>query len=212
MEDIIYVSLGSSCSVAYQLQKLNKRNDAYPFDWLRCETLENITNCFENNFSNFVLSCQLVSKSDKFPLSINDDFPCENQQAISLCMQNKYNMKFYHDFTNDSDINAIDLKYQRRIKRLLYLIKSDNEICFIRDELKPNKLNFDMINRFRREINKINPNVKFKMIIILHNPKNKGHALLKLKDNDMIIINDSNSFEGWMRNNLDWLNIFNSFG
>ena len=115
-----YVSLGSSCSVAYQLQKLNKRNIAYPFDWLRCETLDNITNCFGNNFSDFITSCHIVSKSDKFPLSTNDDFPCIDNQskAISLCMQNKYNMKFYHDFTDGSDMDTIDLKYQRRINRL----------------------------------------------------------------------------------------------
>ena len=208
-----YVSLGSSCSVAYQLQKLNKRNIAYPFDWLRCETLDNITNCFGNNFSDFITSCHIVSKSDKFPLSTNDDFPCIDNQskAISLCMQNKYNMKFYHDFTDGSDMDTIDLKYQRRINRLLDLIKSDNEICFVRDELKPNKLNLDMIDKFQREIKKINPNIKFKMIIILHNPTNKEHELLKLEDKDIIIVNDINPFKDWMRNNLNWLNLFNNF-
>ena len=29
-----YISLGSSCSVAYQLQKLNLKKETLPFDWM----------------------------------------------------------------------------------------------------------------------------------------------------------------------------------
>ena len=139
MQDII--SLGSTCSVAYQLQKLNKRKIAYPFDWLRTDKLEDITLSIKENFTDFLL-VEEVSKSDKFPVfdPEEDDFPYySNDFNETIIMKNKYNMKFYHDF-KDADTREVKEKYVRRVDRFLNLIKTSYNICFIRDEVKANKI------------------------------------------------------------------------
>lgn len=205
-----FISLGSTCSVAYQLQQLNLRQQAYPFDWLRVESLDDVTNTVKNNFANFITSCQKTSESDKFPISTDDKFPEKNElNQNSLIMKNKYNIKFYHDFDNKTIINQIEEKYQRRIDRFILAIKEKKNLCFVRDELKLNKLTEKMINEFISELQKINPLIQVKMIIIIHNPKNQ---LIKLQSTEIItVINDTKEFGDWIRPNVDWQSIFHCF-
>jgi len=202
-----FIPLGSTCSVAYQLQQLKLRQCAYPFDWLRNESMEDITKTIKNNFADFVTSCCKVTESDKFPISTDDQFPEKNIiKDKSLIMKNKYNMKFYHDFDDKTTIEQVNEKYQRRINRFISAIKEQKNICFVRDELKPNKLTDTMITDFIRELKNINSLIEVKMIIILHNPKNQP---VKLQSSENItIVNDTADFEDWIRPNVDWKTIF----
>lgn len=201
-----FIPLGSSCSVAYQLQQLNVRQCAYPFDWLRVELLDNITNVLKNNFDEFVTSCQETSVSNNFPISTDDQFPNSNDKTQnSIIMKNKYEMKFYHDFNDKTSLKEVDEKYKRRIERFYKIIKETNKVCFIRDELKTNKITDCMIREFIEEIKKINPLIQVKIIIIIHNPKNQ---IIKLNSDDRItIINDTKEFGDWIRPNVDWKNL-----
>lgn len=201
-----FIPLGSTCSVAYQMQQLGLRTCAYPFDWLRVESLKDITNVLRNNFTDFVTSCEKTSESDKFPISKTDDFPrIDQERNVSIIMKNKYNMKFYHDFDNNTDLNQINEKYKRRIERFMDIIRSSCKICFVRDELKVNKLTDEMIDEFISEIHKINPQLEVHMLIIIHNPKK---TVLKLNCSELIrIINDTNEFGDWFRPNVDWESI-----
>lgn len=202
-----FISLGSTCSIAYQLQQLKLRHCAYPFDWLRVDSLDDITIALKNNFADFVTSCQKVTETDKFPISTDDKFPENNtNKEISLIMKNKYNMKFYHDFDEKTLVEQVNEKYQRRINRFYDFIKDHKNVCFVRDELKMNKINDKMINDFITEVKKINPLINIKIIIVLHNPKNQP---IKLHSNDSLnVINDTNEFGDWIRPNVDWKNIF----
>jgi len=202
-----FISLGSTCSVTYQLQQLNLRQHAYPFDWLRVESLDDVTLTLKHNFADFVTSCQKTSESDKFPISTDDQFPVKNEKKQnSLIMKNNYHMKLYHDFDDKTTIEEVNEKYQRRIDRLILAIKEKKNLCFVRDELKPNKLTDKMINEFINELNNINPFIEVKMIIILHNPKNQ-HIKLQSTEN-ITIVNDTNEFGDWIRPNVDWQTIF----
>lgn len=202
-----FIPLGSTCSVAYQLQQLKLRHYAYPFDWLRVESIEDITNALRTNFADFVTSCCKVTESDKFPISTDDQFPDKSiNNATSLIMKNRYNMKFYHDFDDKTSIDQVNEKYQRRINRFILAIKENKNICFVRDELKMNKISNTMITDFVSEIKKINPLIEVKIIIIIHNPKNQP---IKLdSDNFLSIINDTADFGDWIRPNVVWRDIF----
>ena len=47
-----FISLGTSCVIAYQLNKLGLRKESYPFDWAKFD-INKLNNVLENNFNNF---------------------------------------------------------------------------------------------------------------------------------------------------------------
>ena len=211
MASAVYISLGSTCSVAIQGQKLNQRVQAYPFDWQRTDDLDNISDAIENKFDGYISSVIKKNDSNKFPYMTDDVFPQTNNSTIkSIIMQNKYGIKFYHDFSSDISVDDVNQKYQRRIIRFYDTIKSTNKVFFIRDELKPKKISSDRIDRFMSLITKINPNCQFQMILIIHNPEKKALDILNYKNNNVTILNDTCEFGDWTRPNVDWKNIFNS--
>lgn len=210
----MFVSLGGSCSVAYQLQEHNQRECAFPFDWVRVDDLNMITEIINNNFEGFITSVEKITESDKFPLSYDDNFPDKTSDKTSdkksIIMKNKYGVKFYHDFESITieEICQINQKYQRRINRMIELIKSNNEICFVRDEIKPQKITEDKIKRFIETIKSINNECKFKFILICHNPQNNNYDILRISLKDVIIFNDKEKFGNWKRPNVCWDKIF----
>lgn len=208
MSQIQYISLGSTCSVAIQGQQLNKRTQAYPFDWVRTDDFDSINKAIENNFDKYISSVVRVSESDKFPFMKDDVFPLIVTTDKSIIMKNQYDIIFYHDFAEKNTMDDVDQKYQRRILRFFNIIKSNNKICFIRDEIKPSKLSIHQIERFIELIFKINNTCQLQLIIIIHNPRNKKYDILDYKNNNIMIINDTNKFGDWTRPNVDWKTIF----
>ncbi|QKF94424.1 DUF1796 protein [Fadolivirus algeromassiliense] len=204
-----YISIGNSCSVTYQKQQLDIKNETYPFDWIRTESLDDITNCINNDFIDFITNLIKVNESDKFPVSSDDNFP-DNSDCKSIIMKNRYGMKFYHDFNNQTNMSDIVNKYERRIKRFINLIKSNKSICFVRDELKPIKINNGYISNFINVIKKINSECNCKIVIILHKPKNNHELLRNNVNKEMVdILIDNNEFGDWFRPNIDWKTVFN---
>jgi len=207
---MIYISLGGSCSVAYQLQNLGLRKEAYPFDWVTTPSLGTVINLFENNFDGFLDTAVQTSVSDKFHISDDDDFPSDNNKINkqSIIMKNKYGVAFYHDFYENCNVDEIKKKYQRRVDRLYELIKSDCEICFVRDELKINNIKTSEIEKFIEVILGINKNAKFKIVIVVHNPNNKKSDIFNYLNERVKIVNDVGKFGSWVRDGVDWKGVF----
>ena len=206
----MFISLGSSCSIAYQLDKHNKRNCSLPFDWVRIDDLDIITEIINNSFEDFITSVVKVSESDKFPISYDENFPDKITENKSIIMKNKYSVKFYHDFTNGDtgEIEQVNQKYKRRIERFLEFIKSKNNIYFVRDELKPQNISAEKIIRFLDSIKTINKECVFKFIIICHNSQDKSYEILQFSNKYITIINDKEKFGDWKRPNVCWESVF----
>lgn len=209
------ISLGGTCSIAYQLQKFKKRLVAYPFDWIRTERLSDITTCIQNNFADF-LTLKEKYKLDKFPVFDTEAemFPEEtesNDKIYSRIMSNTYKMEFYHDFGPDTDCKSVEEKYKRRIERFMNIIKISKQITFIRDETHPQKIDAKQIDDFLKVIKSVNSILEIKLLIVIHNPKNKKLAILNYKNdenNEVVIINDVSTYGSWTRPNVDWANLF----
>ena len=191
----IYIPLGNSCSIAYNLRLLDLRNLAFPFDWVRVTNLNNITTLLENEFEDFLNldTFQFKEISDKFEI---------NGRNKSYVYSNNY-CTFYHEF--DDYIEKINTdtfleKYNRRINRFLDCIKSKNHITFIREEY--GKVKLCKINKFIKAIQIMNPTLKFKLIIITNN-KN-----LEDIDNVTFYYSDKSIID-WTRPEIDWANVFN---
>jgi hypothetical protein len=195
------VSLGSSCSIAYQLQKHNYRISSYPFDWIKVNKLENIITCLKNNFEDFIpnIAEQEGKLTNKYPF-IEDDI-YENNDIMTKIVRNKYNMDFVHDFRENNYMQVIE-KYKRRINKFM---DNKNKI-YVRLEENPKKLKIEEIEKL------LEIHGDIKLHIILSNPNKEKLDILKYKNPSIIFIEDNTKFDNWQRNNFDWNNFFRQIG
>jgi len=193
----IYISLGNTCGVAYQLRKHNLRHISFPFDWFKTPKLSTIIKLIENKFDGLLDEkyFKFIKYSDKF-------FDSEGlSQVMALYKNTKYNLIFYHDFikekTFEEQFLIIKERYQRRIKRFYDILNSDEELVFVRDDI------YEKINIC--ELKYLISLIKSKLIVIIHNPNNK--PILNISN--IIIYNDIDIYQDWKRDNLDWYKILN---
>jgi hypothetical protein len=185
----IYISLGNACGVAYNIV-----NHRFPFDWIRTPRLTLINKLISNHFDGFmdINNFKFVKYSNNFV------------GGKCIYCNTKYNLKFCHDFTFD-DINKefdiIQTKYNRRIERLYNALKSNEFIHFIRDDYL-HKYKINDIKEFIGIIKDINPNIKFKITVIIHNPLDKPLDFEEL--NNVYYYNDKLEYGDWKRGNLNW--------
>lgn len=113
----IFISLGSWCNVAINLQKNGMRHAAFPFDWVASVDCEKFLKIFQTDFEYFL--------DDKY-LFIKD----------SHAFNDYYNLEFPHDifFEPEEFEEWIEFKdkYTRRIKRFRELGDYKGKVYFIR--------------------------------------------------------------------------------
>ena len=198
------VPIGDSCSVAYNASLLGYRKIAYPFDWIKTKTLNDVSRLLENHFSNFFDQLSIVKYSNKFPFSTTDEFPYLIND-YSQIVKNESGILFCHDFRSQLTINEqlsmVEEKYNRRITRLYEILNSGILIHFIRDETKSNSLTPSMIENFLRVMNKLNINYYLTII---------SKKIIVQQYRNVKIVNDLLPFGDWMRPNVDWSNVFSN--
>lgn len=204
-----YISLGSTCSVAQQLRNNNLAGGSLPFDWIRTPDFTDILKLIANRFKDYLTDemFQYKMSSDKFVVRSG-----ESEYGSAIYTHKLYNIGFYHDFRADLEFreqyDMFKLKQQRRIERLYNLLESEDEIVFIRDDLKPHRLTAELVNRFIEYMSDNYPRLKFKVILIAYNPKGKALGILNYKHPLVTIYNDTEPCADWVRPNVDWEQIF----
>lgn len=208
MSEPIFVPIGNSCSIAYQLQKNNLRQFAFPFDWTRVKKLSTITKIINSKFEGYCDFIQ-INNVTSYPLLNNEEFDdTADASKETTRAKNKYNVFSFHDFSSkmpfDEQLNEVKEKYWRRINRFYNCLGVTNrKIIFVRDELEPDKLKEEDILNFINCITNINKDLDFEIRIICHKPKKNQ---INLKNVKMIL--DLNEFANWMRPNVDWSQVF----
>lgn len=132
-----YISLGSNCSITYQLGKLGLRNNSYPFDWCKI-TLCQLIQILRENFNDFSESLKIVKISNAHPIIESEQFDESkkyNNELGSLILTNKYKIKFAHEITIKYQLDEFKNKITERIDRFKNL--DDKNVCFVRIELNP---------------------------------------------------------------------------
>jgi hypothetical protein len=125
---MIRISLGSDCSVAYNLQCLGYRDFSFPFDWI---ISKNIIDVLSNDFANF-LNVNFLKVAGKTSFShIDENFSeiDENLCSMLRVKHKKYaGVEFLHDFhdLNLEDIDNVVEKYNRRIERFYKVMRDEN--------------------------------------------------------------------------------------
>lgn len=194
-DDIL--SLGSNCFIKLYIDKHIKQKETNFFDYIG-SSLWSINDLLNNNFDG-------LFDQNNFEKKLL--FDNEHRKDKYVYTNNKYYLRFKHDFVQDCNSNINDItnemflkfknKYERRRRRFLDLIKSDNKMLFIRyeqdnkDRIKyyPDRNNNDIenIDAFIETIKQINNTKQFTILILSQTQEtnidfNNNTAILKIDD------------------------------
>ena len=114
------VPLGFLCMVAQDLEKMGMRNNSYPFDWVITD-FSDVIAIIKNGFSEFLQDV------------------CQDEEHDNVYHDVKTGVAYYHDFfpdkTIEQQIDAVRVKYSRRIARFYETAKNPTlYIRFVRNE------------------------------------------------------------------------------
>lgn len=183
MEQII--SLGSNCSVTYQLNKYNLRLQSFPFDWSKI-TIKQLNQVLESKFKDYenVFIKKFSEKHDS-----------------SYILSNKYNITFAHEIFDKYSIEEFNQVLLRRINN--FITRRCDKLKFVRIELQP------ITDAYLEELNKLIilldtyfDNYKIILLVDFNS---------KLKSTNKIIIKKVVNFDyytDWKMDYIDWYNIF----
>lgn len=195
---MVYISLGSNCSITYQLSKFGLRKQAYPFDWVKI-TISQLIQILNEDFHDYSESLEFVSISENHPI-INCNANCLEYPS-SLILTNKYKIKFAHELGEKYQLDEFKNTMTERINRFKVLT-NDKDICFIRIELTPlNKSWQTNILRLSDLLYKYSSN--FKLILIICSE-------IEFEFPSNIIIHRFDKFvPDWKMDTINWNEILN---
>lgn len=89
-----FIPIGSNCEISWYLKKINKRIEAYPFDW-NCCSLQMLYNVLLNNFSDFLTDIFIGTKVNRMYFDETGENLIVSNEEIYPVMCKKYNIIFY---------------------------------------------------------------------------------------------------------------------
>lgn len=111
-----FISLGSFCSVALDLEALGLREASMPFDWNIDLRFEGVIDCIEKGFEHFL-----------------DEEELRQSVEAPEHYMNRYEVQFFHDFNMwdplKDQLPAVQDKYERRIRHF-YRITAEPTLFF----------------------------------------------------------------------------------
>jgi hypothetical protein len=197
------ISLGSNCSVTYQLNKYNLRKQSFPFDWAKI-TIKQLNKVLENKFKDY--DNVFIKKFS------------ENHDS-SYIVSNKYNITFAHEIFNKYSIKEFNQVLVNRINNFITrkgvyicdrpdadkITHRPDAITFVRIELQP------ITESYIAELNKLIILLdiyfdNYKIILLIDSECN-----INCEISPKIIIKKVVNFDNfidWKMDYIDWYNIF----
>ena len=181
-----FISLGTSCAVAYQLNNLGLRKESYPFDWAKFN-INKLNNVLENNFKDF-------SDINIERFSYNHDYKFIKNTG-SYILKNKYNIKFAHELlvNNNYNLNLIKEKINKRIKT--FYNKYKDYVYFIILNFNTKYIDF---SKLIYNLDKFFISYKILYISNIH---------INIINDKIKCINIDNMYKDWKYSNLDWFDL-----
>jgi hypothetical protein len=105
----IFIPLGTTCTMSYQLNEVGLRKEAFPFDWSKMSV----------NQLNKVLTDGFDSFNDIKIKKYSDNHPNFDNGGDSFIVSNPYNITFAHEVIDKNSIDEFKKILDKRIKRLL---------------------------------------------------------------------------------------------
>lgn len=185
-----FISLGTTCATAYQLNKLGLRQHSYPFDWTKID-INKLNLVLKNNFLEFEnIKIKKLSANHNYK-NIDNEFISDSSSYI---LSNKYNITFAHEVTN---IDELDIFKNKLIIRKNKLLSCRHKfIIFILFNPVSKIINLDLLIE--------NLNLYFHNYKIIYinkfQPLSKYISFIKWFQSDV-------EFIDWKYNNINWPNV-----
>lgn len=201
-----YISLGSTCSVAKQLEILHLKRETLPFDWVRTPYFIDVLNLIKQKFNNYLVEENFIYQRS------SDRHSLEQPGTSAVYEHSIYRIVFFHDFREDTDFKSqfeeFKERQQRRIDRFYSILSVNERIVFVRDELKPQKTHPEEIKQFVEYICCTYPALDFKLVLIIADPLQKKSYYSRFKDleadSHIHLIHDEEPFGDWTRPHVKW--------
>jgi hypothetical protein len=188
---MVYISLGSNCSVTWWLNKLELRTHAFPFDWSSF-TLKHFLNVLEQDFNEFSETLKIKHISENHP---------DKDGKATVVIKNKYNFNFAHEVLKEENLEDFKITINRRIQRFKN-IQKDNCIIYVRIELKIVKEDYlKDLTTLIKSLDKINENYILKLII------NSNSIKIKINMDKIHVYYFEDFSPDWKMSHLDWKSI-----
>lgn len=213
-----YISLGSNCAIAHQLNNLNIRNLSMPFDWCKTKLLKLIM-VFQNDFSKFAdLGIENIKK-------ISENHPHFETGEPSFILKNYYGIEFAHELVkldnndgNNNDIINLEKilsNFSSKVSNRIERFKQLENPTFIRLELEVFKNMQKMFDLYRILFLELNIEFENYRILVITRQCKEIIEYIKNTENDFLLdkfkfinLDEKNkSFEDWTYNNIDWKSI-----
>jgi hypothetical protein len=187
-----FISLGTTCAVAYQLNKLGLRYESYPFDWTKTD-LKKINNVLENNFELFNnVNVQKFSFNHQYADTIDS-----NKEIGSYILKNDYNISFAHEVLENTKLSNNIESFKNKLEHRINKFKSHKNDYII----------FTIINMYKlkqNELTRLNNNLKqyfnnFKILYISDEDPNNEDLI-----QNVIWINVNVQYIDWKYTNFNW--------
>lgn len=158
----VYISLGTDCSISYQLRKMKLQTyGSMPFDWMKIRNVDKLISILDNDFQGFAdFSKYDIKIQNNTFYFINDDIKyiekLDNIKSLVKLTHREYNFTLPHEY-NENIINILEFekKYSRRIERFRQIVKNpDIQKIFVRlsNTKEQNKLQKNINNNYLENI------------------------------------------------------------
>lgn len=204
-----YISLGGNCSIKEQLIRNGIECETLPFDWIKTKNFYTVIELLSNNFEGFLDNLNNKGEDTKSKFFTENEYGEKDYNKTSVIYENKF-ATFYHDFhvgEFDIQFNHNIKKYQRRIERLYNILKSDEKIIFIRNDVFIKEVPNNALEDFECEIRKINKNINYQIKWILNPTKQIDVEKIKKINNCQIWV-DYKKPKNWWHDEIDWEKVF----
>lgn len=168
----MYISLGGSCNVKFQIDKYTKRSQpTHFFDWLMTS--------FES-VNQLMSTTSIASFLDPATFKVEGHVKNKNHMRYTVTMSAFHSCVSIHDINGKYDkttINEFVEKYTRRYERLMEEIRSGRKIMFIYD----GEVSVDQAQEFVKNVLRINPSCPFTLVILGSQTESLQNHVLRLK-------------------------------
>lgn len=208
-----YISLGKTCSIAYNIKKyIDKNRQTMFFDTSRTDfkcvlsvlDLPDIGVIF--NIENMILDNKLYSHNRETTITFKN-FAKDNLELL-----------YHHDVKYDKNDNELTVNnkllqfiatYRRRHDRFNELLKTEQKLCFIYNII--GRFDYDDTNLFNSILTKINKNINYILILLIEEHETETYTYCKHDNYVKINLSkflDKNIVPFWKQPQYKWTDIF----
>lgn len=208
-----FISLGNTCAITYQLNKLGLRKEAYPFDWCKIN-LSQLNLVLHNDFKDFSnLTIKKFSPNHQYFIEYNKKSSDTLDKNGSFILKNPYNIIFAHELYNTNNLSNFKNKLDKRINRFKNLKSS--YIIFIILDINNQSLLIDLINNLKKYFTKFKilyiniDNLENNLDYNINKNLNYHENLLQNTNYVKCITINHNYIDwgDWKHSNINWHNI-----